>query len=399
MMQSEESIIHRTISDTDFLYAAIQRAMEEGESTALWRLPNSTIKNILFSSTPVINTNTDSLEDLEPGFMFAPFDRTTNSYYLKADRIFSIKDGLVTEAPTNNTSETLTQLTLASKDVTRKPISFPKSKNQNVAACEHSAFNLLVKTCVERIEAGEFEKIVPSRCKLVSLPNNFDPIEAFHKLCATYPNAMITLVIIPEVGTWLGATPEVLVQVEDQRYFKTVSLAGTKEYIPGVDLKNVSWTQKEIEEQALVSRYIINCFKKIRLREFDEHGPKTSVAGNIMHLKTEFMVDMQATNFPLLGSVMLNLLHPTSAVCGMPLDSAREFLKQHECYDRSFYSGYLGPVNIQNNIHLFVNLRCMQLLEQAAVCYAGAGVTIDSDVQREWEETETKMKTLLNVIL
>ena len=77
--------------------------------------------------------------------------------------------------------------------------------------------------------------------------------------------------------------------------------------------------QKDIEEQALVERYVISCFKKIRLREYDEHGPKTMIAGNVLHLKTEFEVDMVATNFPQLGSVMLNLLHPTSAVCGMPL--------------------------------------------------------------------------------
>lgn len=83
----------------------------------------------------------------------------------------------------------------------------------------------------------------------------------------------------------------------------------------------------------------------------------------------------------------------------MPLESALEFLKENEAYDREFYSGYLGPVNIQNNINLFVNLRCMQLLWNRAIVYAGAGVTVDSVPSTEWEETEMKMNTLLNVIL
>jgi isochorismate synthase len=96
---------------------------------------------------------------------------------------------------------------------------------------------------------------------------------------------------------------------------------------------------------------------------------------------------------------MLQLLHPTAAVCGMPLEPSLEFLKENEGYDREFYSGYLGPVNINNHTHLFVNLRCMKLLDNQGLLYAGAGVTFDSLPEKEWEETEIKFKTLLNVIV
>jgi isochorismate synthase len=123
------------------------------------------------------------------------------------------------------------------------------------------------------------------------------------------------------------------------------------------------------------------------------------IAGNLMHLKSEFTVDMKATNFPQIGTVMLELLHPTSAVCGMPLENALEFLSRYETHDRAFYAGYLGPVNVSNNIELFVNLRCMQINGSNGILYAGAGVTIDSDPAKEWDETEMKFNTLLNVIL
>jgi isochorismate synthase len=96
---------------------------------------------------------------------------------------------------------------------------------------------------------------------------------------------------------------------------------------------------------------------------------------------------------------MLQLLHPTSAVAGMPLEASLEFLKQNEGYDREFYAGYLGPINFDNNIHIFVNLRCMKLLDNQALLFAGAGITIDSVPEKEREETEIKFKTLLNVIL
>ena len=159
---------------------------------------------------------------------------------------------------------------------------------------------------------------------------------------------MVSLVSDEKTGTWLGASPELLVSVDRNGIFRTVALAGTQVYQDNILLRNIGWTQKEIEEQALVERYIISCFKKIRVREFDEHGPKTVQAGNLVHLKSDFEVDMKAVNFPLLGSVMLKLLHPTSAVCGMPMEASLSFLKQHEKHDREFYAGYLGPVNIEN---------------------------------------------------
>lgn len=266
-------------------------------------------------------------------------------------------------------------------------------------AATRDNFTELVRKGLEEISKGKFEKIVPSRTRLIDLGEDFDLIESFENLCSRYENALISFVSIPGTGHWLGATPEVLVTVEDNTIFRTVALAGTMPYTPGMNLRSIAWTQKEIEEQALVERYVISCFKKIRLREYDEHGPKTVVAGNLVHLRCDFTVDMKATNFPQLGSVMLQLLHPTAAVCGMPLDTSLAFLKEHEGYDREFYAGYLGPVNINNNISLFVNLRCMKLLDNKALLYAGAGVTFDSVPEKEFEETEIKFSTLLNVIV
>jgi isochorismate synthase len=173
-----------------------------------------------------------------------------------------------------------------------------------------------------------------------------------------------------------------------------MSLAGTQPAQCDNPLKSAAWTQKEIEEQALVSRYIVDCFKTIRLREYEEHGPKTILAGNLLHLRSDFKVNMRSTGFANLGSVMLSLLHPTSAVCGMPRKEAQAFLKAYEGFDRSFYSGFLGPVQIEGATSLFVNLRTASFREGQVVLYAGAGVTEDSDPQKEWEETELKCEII-----
>ena len=97
------------------------------------------------------------------------------------------------------------------------------------------------------------------------------------------------------------------------------------------------------------------------MREFEEKGPRTTKAANLLHLKTEFKVDLKSVNFPNLGGVMLDLLHPTSAICGMPKEESMAFNLAHEKHDRKLFCGFLGPVNIENETHLFVNLRCAEL--------------------------------------
>ena len=74
---------------------------------------------------------------------------------------------------------------------------------------------------------------------------------------------------------------------------------------------------------------------------------------------------------------------------------ALSFIQQHEGYDREFYSGYLGPVNVGNKTHLFVNLRCMKIQNNVATLYAGGGITEDSEPEKEWQETEMKCQTML----
>lgn len=256
----------------------------------------------------------------------------------------------------------------------------------------------LVQQSKESIAKGYYQKIVPSRRKKVRTGKCFHPVRELLKLSQSYENAFVSITYMPDQGLWLGATPELLISVDNNDTFRTISLAGTQEIRPGFELSRASWTQKEIEEQALVSRYIVNCFKKIRLREYEEQGPKTVKAGNLIHLKTTFKVNMKEVNFPQLGSVMLDLLHPTSAVCGMPMIPAANFLQKHEGYDREYYSGYLGPVNYDGQTSLFVNLRCAKIFNGEMVLYAGAGVTEDSDPEMEWNETEIKCQTLLNII-
>lgn len=387
------------ISQTGLLNNLLNYSFTHQFSVAAWKLPGQSTIGLLLSKKPRPISREQPLEELPEGFIFSPFNHAEESIFLDADYLFTFSNGAVEKTQSQKEArslEWLHELALDSEQQRNVAPYFRKGSTPAISTKEE--FCSLVESAVSEIDNGDAEKIVPSRARMVQLPHGFDSVVSFEKLCAAFPNAMVTFVSTPESGTWFGATPELLVCVKDST-FKTVALAGTQAYHEGINLKSVAWTQKEIEEQALVERYIISCFKKIRLREYEELGPKTVVAGNLMHLRSDFTVDMKETNFPQLGSVMLQLLHPTSAVCGMPLEKARTFLERHEGYNRTFYSGYLGPVNINQEIHIFVNLRCMQLRDDCALLYAGAGVTADSSAEKEWEETEMKMNTLLRVLI
>lgn len=393
-MKSTESTNTQKVTDKKNCWQLLlNHAFANGDAVAFWRLPNQDIQQLIIAKSEKELNQETTLEELEAGFMLAPFMAEERTF-LAADYYFRFADNAL-KAPESSAETNAHAWLKQLKPIESIPSFYEKSSAVKSTAVRGDYVNL-VNEAVQLIKTGNAEKIVPSRSKRIE--GTVDLLEAFDKLCQRYPTAMVSLVSTPEHGTWLGATPELLVSLENRHIFKTVALAGTKAWTPGTDSKNVAWTQKEIEEQALVERYIISCFKKIRLRDYEEHGPKTIVAGNLMHLKSDFKVDMKETNFAQLGTVMLNLLHPTSAVCGMPKELSLQFLLQNEGYDRELYSGYLGPINIQQNTELFVNLRCLQWRKSGVQLYAGAGVTIDSIAEKEWEETEMKMNTLLSVI-
>jgi isochorismate synthase len=398
-MNTLTSVSPVTASETELLALLTADALSNEFPFALWKLPSSSSKHLLIANQYKNLQDDFVLEDLKQGFIFSSFD-STRKIYLPADFLFSFEAGKLVPAddPVSRASVSMLEKKLE-LTTARRPVRITSPIKGLFEDNNDDQFLGLIRKGISEAEKGTFEKVVPSRTKTVVLPPDFDVLNAFQKLCERYPLALVSLVNIPGVGCWLGATPEILVSVENKSQFKTVALAGTQPYREGMNLRNVAWTQKEIEEQALVERYVISCFKKIRLREYEEHGPKTVVAGNLIHLKSDFMVDMKETNFPNLGTTMLSLLHPTSAVCGMPLEPARAFLRENEKYDRSFYSGYLGPVNVNDDVHIFVNLRCMQIGDQQGILYAGAGVTPDSIAEQELEETEMKFNTLLNVVI
>ena len=356
---------------------------------AIYRLPDNQHFELLIGSTltPVVD---DSLSDIASGFLFSTYEG--EHYFIDEGIKYNSGDQELIISSSWPTALSVDQISKATGAWQCYP------KKDNSYETQREEYIQYVKESIAQINSSDLIKVVPSRTKKISLNNNQSLSEIFLKLCDNYNSAFVSLLSTPVFGTWVGASPEILIEVNNGGIFRTMSLAGTQPHADEQPLHSLPWTQKEIEEQAMVSRYIINRFKEIRLREFEEVGPRTVKAGNLAHLCSTFRVDTKATDYPDLGSTMLKLLHPTSAVCGMPKLPAQALLKSIEKHKRKLYSGYLGPVNMPEGSHIYVNLRCMEVFGNEAVLYAGAGVTAYSIPEDEWEETELKCNTLLNII-
>lgn len=368
----------KSIKIVDLLEKWGQWAVQNKYNLALYRQPG--LPPTLIIDYNPLNPVNQPIEKLSKGFVFANYGG--KAYFIKADQI---------EVLTNqNTSPSYLE------ELENRWEYYVTNSKQPTTTKQ--GYTNEVTSCIEKIKSTSLTKAVPSKVKLIDLPKGFNLAEAFINLCNKYPTAFVSIVSTHEFGTWLTATPELLIKVTEQGIFETMALAGTQKREKEKPLHDVAWVDKDIEEQAMVTRYIINRFKEIRLREFVEKGPMTVQAGNLTHLCTNFTVDTKATGFPNLGGVMLDLLHPTSAVCGMPKEPALELIQSIEKHDRKFYSGYLGPIKMEHQMALYVNLRCMQVYDLQANLYAGAGVTAFSNPEKEWEETELKFNTLLQVI-
>jgi len=258
------------------------------------------------------------------------------------------------------------------------------------------AYKSLVRETVDAIRGGRFLKIVLSRSEARALPDDYDLLGYLETLAALYPTAFTALVVAPGHGAWLVATPETLMSVA-RGEIQTMALAGTQWAEDAEDGTELHWPDKIIEEQALVARYIRDAFRDSGIGAVRERGPSTVRAANLYHLRSEFSAPVEIGAEPVLAD-LLDRLHPTSAVCGMPKADALDYLRTSEGYDRSYYTGFLGPVGIGGTTDLFVNLRSAQVIEDQMFLFIGGGIVAASDPDVEWEETVQKTRTIGSVL-
>ena len=246
-----------------------------------------------------------------------------------------------------------------------------------------------VNKTVEEIKKGSFEKAMLSAIRKVKLPDNFSVIHTLHSIRKLFPSAFVSFISTPYTGTWVGATPETLLKFEGNE-ITTISLAGTQ-----LQQSDISWGEKEIHEQEVVTRFIKEVFDSFDFKSIEVKGPENYQIGNLVHLKTTITAKINDNGN--LVEKLSQAIHPTPAVGGYPSSFAIEWIRQIEKHQRSYYTGFMGPVE-DGNAHLFVNLRCMQIHRGEGYLYSGAGITQGSDAEKEWQETANKASMITSAI-
>ena len=257
----------------------------------------------------------------------------------------------------------------------------------NLFHSEHKeSFINIVNETKKAITSGRLKKLVIAR-KMIKR-GKIDSFQLFTNLLALYPHAMVYFWNHPKAEIWVGASPEKLFSLHSGK-LTSMALAGT---LPYHTAEEYLWGDKERTEQAWVRDTLQSDLEAL----FPSVAVKCSKtftrrAGNLVHLCNELSVKVHQVN----TIALLKKLHPTPAVGGIPVAEGMRFLKEHEKLDRGYYTGFLGPVKKEYQIDLFVNLRCAQIISEGLQLYVGAGITKESDPEKEWEETQNKAKTLL----
>lgn len=235
------------------------------------------------------------------------------------------------------------------------------------------------------LQKNNLHKAIFSRIKKVNF--DIEISDFFNRLCEKYPEAFVYLISSPLFGTWIGASPEVLI-VSNGQIAKTMALAGTI-----ASNENNSWGEKEKTEQNLVNDFILDQLNQLKVLNLKVEKQKEVQAGPVKHLKSTFEFEL-TNNSPI---KIAETLHPTPAVSGFPQKEALELIEKSEKHARKLYAGMIGWID-NKSTHIYVNLRCAEIINDNAFLYLGGGYTKDSNIEDEWNETENKAKTLLNVM-
>ncbi|MCJ7467148.1 MAG: chorismate-binding protein [Maribacter sp.] len=346
----------------------------------IYRRPHETAVNALFQNDAKVRY---SINYTESGFVFAPFDTARGAILIAADE------------------------TLQAIDFTERVVPSVRQNLLKINPQTKKIYLEKVKNAIDEIKKNDYRKVVLSR--QLDVGCSLSPIVLLQRVLARYHSAFCYLWYHPKVGMWLGATPEILVQIENKQVM-AMSLAGTHSSDKG---QLHVWGAKEIGEQAFVTEYIAKALEN-NVSDLKISASQSVPAGKLWHLRTKLTGTLQNTL-----SDIIKALHPTPAVCGIPKEWAKNYIQGHESYDREFYTGFLGELNmrqtkarsadnknhelrafrpIKKSTRLYVNIRCMQLKNSKALIYVGGGLTRESIPELEWQETVAKSTTMFSIL-
>ena len=274
----------------------------------------------------------------------------------------------------------------------------PIERTRVASAAPPSHYEHAVERAIERIRAGQLEKLVLAREVRAHAPSSHDPGAVLGALRELFPACYCWCVGTPEAA-FVGASPELLVRRDGQRA-QTVALAGTtrRSADPSVDDhlgEQLLGSSKDREEQAIVARRIERLLEPVSLWVAAAEDPVLVKVHNVQHLATPIRAQLAD---PVPAVELAGILLPTPAVGGEPREAALPLIPALEGFDRGWYAGAVGWTDLAEDGEFCVALRCALLRGRVAHLYAGCGIVRDSVPEFELAETEVKLQALLPLV-
>jgi isochorismate synthase len=252
-----------------------------------------------------------------------------------------------------------------------------------------------VSGALDAISGGALRKVVLAREQTIALPPELDSRDVVRRLRDGRPSCA-TFWVRRGRQSFVGSSPELLSRVEGDRV-EAVALAGTAaaRYDRGdaAVLASLVACGKNAAEHAFVAGEIAGALRRI-CGELEVSERVVERLPEALHLATRFRGRLRRD----LGALELaGLLHPTSAVCGLPRREARALITATEG-ERGWYAGGIGWIDATGDGELWVALRCGLLEPGRATVFAGAGIVAGSQPDAEYDETAMKMDAVLRLL-
>jgi menaquinone-specific isochorismate synthase len=261
-----------------------------------------------------------------------------------------------------------------------------------------AAWRAQVEAALERIAAGDLEKVALAQSLSVGLGGPFSLPDAVARLAARYPDCSTFAVDPPDCGTFFGATPERLVSLDGTRV-ETGALAGSvgRGETPEADealADELRESPKDAHEHAVVVDAIRDQLEPVAERvETGERSVRT--LPSVQHLRTPIAADLDVEMHVL---SLVRALHPTPAVGGLPPDVAKRTIRETETFDRGWYAAPVGWFDAEGDGSFAVGIRSALADGATARLFAGAGIVADSDPDAEWDEVQLKYRPMLDLL-
>jgi isochorismate synthase len=240
------------------------------------------------------------------------------------------------------------------------------------------------------IESGALDKVVAARCSTVHAPAAIDPARVMARLGASYPGCT-RFAVRSGAATFLGATPERLVSREGHRVVSE-AMAGS---VPHGASAELLASEKDRREHDLVVAAIVERLGPF-CRTLDKGTePRVRELPNVVHLHTPVTGHLSG---PVHVLDLVDALHPTPAVGGVPADRAVDWIVAHEPTPRGWYAGPVGWFDAEGDGEFVVALRSGLLRGDRAWAYAGAGIVRGSSPDAEYAETSLKLRPVLGAL-